>query len=152
MHANIRSLDVTPPASSQAARADSFLQAKPQRPHPVRRRAILAAHPEVERLIGYDPLTSVVTLAVVAGQTAIAAGLGHLGVSYWLAALLLAYCVGAFANHAMFVVIHDATHNCVLPGNNANKWVAILADLPNAVPTAMGFRCYPMKHHSQLSE
>ena len=34
----------------------------------------------------------------------------------------------------------------------ANKWIAILADLPNAFPTAMGFRCYHMKHHSHLGD
>jgi sphingolipid delta-4 desaturase len=33
----------------------------------------------------------------------------------------------------------------------ANKWTAILADLPNAFPTSMGFRCYHIKHHSHLS-
>ena len=33
----------------------------------------------------------------------------------------------------------------------ANKLTALLADLPNAFPTAMGFRCYHIKHHSHLS-
>jgi sphingolipid delta-4 desaturase len=132
--------------------AQTFLVAKPQRPHPVRRRAIEQAHPEVKALIGHDPLTAVITLSVVLGQCLIAAGFGYLGLSYWWAALIAAYCMGAFANHAMFVVIHDATHNCVLANNTANKWVAILADLPNAVPTAMGFRCYHMKHHSHLGD
>jgi sphingolipid delta-4 desaturase len=151
MHSNTRSLDFGATAVT-AEPAQSFLVAKPQRPHPIRRRAILAAHPEVERLIGYDPLTAAITLGVVIGQTAIAVLFGHLGFGYWWAALIAAYCVGAFANHAMFVVIHDATHNCVFASNSLNKWVAILADLPNAVPTAMGFRCYHMKHHSHLGD
>ncbi len=150
MQSNIHSVDFSPAAAAKPA--VTFLTAKPQRPHPLRRRAILAAHPDVERLIGHDRLTAVITLAVVLGQTAIAGFLGHLGFSYWWLALILAYCVGAFANHAMFVVIHDATHNCVFAGNTANKWAAILADLPNAVPTAMGFRCYHMKHHSHLGD
>jgi sphingolipid delta-4 desaturase len=63
----------------------------------------------------------------------------------------MAICVGAFANHANFVIIHDAIHNCVFASPLANKWTAILADLPNAFPTAMGFRCYHIKHHSHLS-
>jgi sphingolipid delta-4 desaturase len=63
----------------------------------------------------------------------------------------MAICVGAFANHANFVIIHDAIHNCVFDSPLANKWTAILADLPNAFPTAMGFRCYHIKHHSHLS-
>ena len=47
-----------------------FLVAEPMRPHPLRRRAILAAHPEVAKLFVTDPLTAVITLAVVVGQTA----------------------------------------------------------------------------------
>jgi sphingolipid 4-desaturase/C4-monooxygenase len=137
---------------ASAEPASNFLVAEPLRPHPQRRRAILAAHPEVAKLFVLDPLTAVITLAVVLGQTAIAACFGHLGLNYWWAALIAAYCVGAFANHAMFVVIHDAVHNTILKTPVANKWVAILADLPNAFPTAMGFRCYHQKHHSHLGD
>jgi sphingolipid delta-4 desaturase len=132
--------------------ARGFLPAASQRPHPMRRRAILAAHPEVATLIGFDRLTAAITLGVVLGQVAIAALLGWLGLRYWWLTLILAYGVGAFANHAMFVVIHDAIHNLVFRSHTLNKWVAILADLPNAVPTAMGFRCYHIKHHSHLGD
>ncbi|MEI9914533.1 MAG: fatty acid desaturase [Methylovirgula sp.] len=129
-----------------------FLVAEPMRPHPQRRRAILAAHPEVAKLFVTDPLTAFITLGVVIGQTAIAGYLGHLGLGYWWLTLIVAYFVGAFANHAMFVVIHDAVHNTIFKTPDGNKWVAILADLPNAFPTAMGFRCYHQKHHSHLGD
>jgi sphingolipid 4-desaturase/C4-monooxygenase len=138
--------------ADSGGRETSFLRTDFPRPHPPRRRAILAARPEVASLIGHDSRTAVITLCVVAGQTAIAAGFGFLGLAYWWAALLAAFCIGAFANHAMFVVIHDATHNCIFKSNSLNKWAAILADLPNTVPTAMGFRCYHMKHHSHLGD
>jgi sphingolipid 4-desaturase/C4-monooxygenase len=129
-----------------------FLVAEPMRPHPLRRRAILTAHPEVAKLFVTDPLTAYITLGVVVGQTAIAGYFGHLGLGYWWVALIVAYLVGAIANHAMFVVIHDAVHNTIFKTPDANKWVAILADLPNAFPTAMGFRCYHQKHHSHLGD
>jgi sphingolipid delta-4 desaturase len=129
-----------------------FLVAEPMRPHPLRRRAILAAHPEVAKLFVTDPLTAYITLGVVVGQTAIAGYFGHLGLGYWWLTLIVAYLVGAIANHAMFVVIHDAVHNTIFKTPDANKWVAILADLPNAFPTAMGFRCYHQKHHSHLGD
>lgn len=139
-------------AAKSAIWRDGFIPTTAKRPHAQRRRAILQAHPEVEGLIGRDPRTAAVTLAVVVGQTLLAALFGHFGLAYWWAAVLAAFCVGAFANHAMFVAIHDATHNCIFKSNALNKWVAILADLPNAVPTAMGFRCYHMKHHSHLGD
>jgi sphingolipid delta-4 desaturase len=135
-----------------SAERDGFIATDNPRPHPLRRRAILAAHPEAASLIGHDWRTAAITLSAVAGQTLIAAGLGTLGIDYWWAALIAAFCIGAFANHAMFVVIHDATHNCIFKANFLNKWVAILADLPNTFPTAMGFRCYHMKHHSHLGD
>jgi sphingolipid delta-4 desaturase len=121
------------------------------RSHVERRRLILAAHPEVKGLFGKDVLTFKITAGIFVGQTIIAAALGWLGLSYWPLALLMAVCVGAFANHANFVVIHDAIHNCVFESTLANKLTALLADLPNAFPTAMGFRCYHIKHHSHLS-
>ncbi len=139
-------------AAETAARRNAFIPTAAKRPHPLRRRAILKAHPEVEALIGHDPRTAIVIAGAVAGQTLLAAVFGHLGLAYWWAALIGAFCIGAFANHAMFVAIHDATHNCVFKSNALNKWIAILADLPNTFPNAMGFRCYHMKHHSHLGD
>jgi sphingolipid delta-4 desaturase len=66
--------------------------------------------------------------------------------------LLVAYCVGAFANHCNYVIIHDATHNLILPRKSWNIFVAILADLPNLMPGAMGFRVYHLKHHSHQGD
>ncbi len=121
------------------------------RSHVERRQQILQKYPQVRELFGKDPVTFKITAAIFAGQFLIAAWMGSLGLSYWWLSLILAICVGAFANHANFVVIHDAIHNCVFDNPLANKWTAILADLPNAFPTAMGFRCYHIKHHSHLS-
>lgn len=121
------------------------------RSHVERRQQILAKYPQVRELFGKDPFTFKITAGIFAGQFLIAAWLGWLGMSYWWLSLILAICIGAFANHANFVVIHDAIHNCVFESPLANKWTAILADLPNGFPTAMGFRCYHIKHHSHLS-
>ncbi|SFK24378.1 fatty acid desaturase [Methylocapsa palsarum] len=151
MNINSLGLNLDAAAEAPATRTDFIAKAEP-RPHPIRRRAILKAHPDVAALAGYDPLTAVITLGLTAGQTLIAAWLGWLGLSYWPLAIAVAFCVGAFANHALFVIIHDASHNCVFKSPTWNKWTAILADLPNGFPTAMGFRCYHMKHHSHLGD
>src|ERR1700683_3266860 len=100
---------------------ESFLPAERMRPPPQRRKAILAAVPEVPSLAGHDPMTAVITVGVVLGQTALAALFGHLGLGYWWLGLLAAYCIGAFANHAMFVVIHDAVHNTIMKTPLGNK-------------------------------
>lgn len=129
----------------------SVTQNGADRSHVERRRNILKAHPQVKSLFGRDAVTFKITAALFVMQTAIAACLGALGLDHWGVTLLVAICVGAFANHANFVVIHDAIHNLVFENHLLNKLTAILADLPNGFPTAMGFRAYHIKHHSHLS-
>ena len=47
---------------------------------------------------------------------------------------LALFFIGAFANHANYVIIHDATHNLIFRNKSWNKLVGILADLPNLNP------------------
>jgi sphingolipid delta-4 desaturase len=129
-----------------------FYQSKNEQPHPARARAIIKAHPEVRRLMVRNPHTALIALGVVVLQTAIAYVMGRLGFSYWWFSLLVAYCVGAFANHCNYVIIHDATHNLILHRSSWNKLIGILADLPNLTPGAMGFRVYHLKHHSHQGD
>jgi sphingolipid 4-desaturase/C4-monooxygenase len=121
------------------------------RSHIERRRLILEKYPQVKTLFGRDDLTFKIAVAIFVGQLVIAAFLGGLGLEHWGWTLVFAICIGAFANHANFVIIHDAIHNCVFESHLLNKLTAILADLSNGFPTAMGFRAYHIKHHSHLS-
>jgi len=66
----------------------------------------------------------------------------------WWVPLVAAYCIGAFANHALFTLIHECTHNMVFKSRLANLWAGILCDLPNAFPTSTEFRRYHLKHHA----
>jgi sphingolipid delta-4 desaturase len=132
--------------------ASEFFVSLGDQPHPDRTRSILKVHPEIRDLVGRNPWTALVGLLVVLLQIAIAAGLGHLGLSYWWLSLLLAYAVGAFANHCLYVVIHDATHRLIFPNRIANHLVAILIDLPNIVPGAIGFSICHLKHHSHQGD
>src|SRR2546423_14807051 len=130
----------------------AFYQSESDQPHPGRARAIVKAHPEVRQLMVRNPWTALIAASIVVMQTAIAFGMGKLGFGYWWLSLLIAYCVGAFANHANYVIIHDATHNLILRSKSWNKMVAIIADLPNLTPGAMGFRVYHLKHHSHQGD
>src|SRR3981189_3308114 len=121
-------------------------------PHPARARAIVKAHPEVRDLMVRNPYTGLIALSLLVLQTSIAYGMGKLGFSFWWLSLLIAYGVGAFANHANYVIIHDATHNLILRSKSWNKMVASLADLPNLSAGAMGFRVYHLKHHSHQGD
>jgi sphingolipid delta-4 desaturase len=132
--------------------AIAFHQSQLEQPHPARARAILKSHPEVGHWRVRNAYTALITLSLLILQSSIAFGMGKLGFHYWWLSSLLAYSVGAFANHANYVIIHDATHNLVFRSKNWNKMVAIIADLPNLVPGAMGFRVYHLKHHSHQGD
>ena len=131
---------------------EGFYQSQTGQPHPSRARTLLKAHPEIRSLMVRNPWTALIAFSIVVGQTGIAFAMGKLGFHYWWVSLLVAYVVGAFANHANYVIIHDATHNLIFRRQGWNIFVAILADLPNIVPGAMGFRVYHLKHHSHQGD
>ncbi len=134
---------------------NNFHQADFDQPHPERTRAIMKAHPEIRNLIGRNPYTALIMLFVLTLQTGIAYLMGEnhgLGFDWWWLSLIIAFGVGAFANHCMYVIIHDATHNLVFTSKVWNRMVAIFADMPNLFPAAMGFTVYHLKHHAHQGD
>lgn len=114
-------------------------------PHKERTKKILASHPEVRKLIGRNPFSFIIILLLVTLQLGIAY---YLKDSVWWIVLITAYLIGAFANHTLFVLIHECSHNLVFKGKNLNILSSILADIPNILPSAVSFRSYHLKHHS----
>lgn len=114
-------------------------------PHRARTQAILRSHPEIRELIGKNPATLWLTLAIVALQIVLA---GALRTAPWWLVVGVAYGVGAFANHALFVIIHEAAHNLIHRRRTANLLTGIVANLPLAVPSSVSFAKYHLKHHA----
>jgi sphingolipid delta-4 desaturase len=67
--------------------------------------------------------------------------------SWWIV-FGAAYLLGAFANHSLFVMIHECTHQLVFKNRIANRWASMFANLPHIVPGAISFEKYHLKHHS----
>ncbi|MGE0616702.1 MAG: fatty acid desaturase [Bacteriovoracia bacterium] len=126
-----------------------FIQVEYAEPHLNRTLKILKAHPEISKLYGYTPSTAWFVYGLVALQTVLAVVIQD---QPWWAFLLLAYTVGAAASHALFILIHDATHNLIFKTSLANRWIAIVANLPFIFPAAMGFREYHLIHHKYQGE
>ena len=111
--------------------------------------AILKAHPNVVRLMGHEPLTKYVVLAVVSLQIFIAIQLRYSNpLSFWF--LFLAYAVGGTANHNLFLAIHEITHNLAFKGIDANKALAVFANLPIAIPYSASFKVCPTLHSKYI--
>ncbi len=129
--------------------ARDFVYTELPAPHRERAKNLLRTHPEVRSLIGRNPYSALLVLVLVGLQVGIAFLVKD---EEWWVALLCGYLVGAFANHALFVLIHECTHNLVLRRNYGNIMLGILADLPNVIPSAISFRTYHLNHHSYLGE
>lgn len=118
--------------------------------------------------MGYESLTKWVVLGVVTLQLSIAIYLRHTRPLSPLF-IFLAYVIGGTANHNLFLAIHEITHNLAFRGVNANKALAVFANLPIGIPYAATFKVrsslfehfgtevtslqkYHIEHHKHLGE
>jgi sphingolipid delta-4 desaturase len=135
--------------ATMAAPHAAFTETDTSPPHRRRAKRILAAHPDVRQLFKRDRTSAVWTVALVALQVAIGIGLALLHAPSW-GVIVAAYGFGAFANHALFVLIHDYTHNLVFKKANANRLGSIFANIAIVFPAAIGFRNHHLLHHKHL--
>lgn len=117
--------------------------------HIKRHKEIVAKYPKVKDLHGpYFP-TFFWILFLVGSQFVISYLVNE---SSWALIVAVAFFIGAFFNHALFVMIHECTHNLVFKKRYLNKCLGIFCDFVLIIPSAMGFRKYHMIHHRHLGE
>jgi sphingolipid delta-4 desaturase len=114
-------------------------------PHRERTRRLLAAHPEAKQLQGPEPMSGIILLGVVGLQLAMAWVLRDQ--SFWIV-LAAAWLLGAVADHALWVLIHEAAHNLIVRTPWVNSAAALVANLPIVFPGAIAFRRYHLLHHA----
>ena len=122
----------------------TFTEVTTPEPHRVRTRQIVQAHPEVRQLMTRTPATFWIGAVCVTVQVGLAYLLRD---QAWYWTLPVAYLVGAFLSHTLFVVIHEAAHNLVFRKVWQNVATGILANFPSLVPTAISFKNFHIKHH-----
>lgn len=126
-------------------RQTDFVHTAEAEPHRARTKAILKSHPEVRALIGRNPYSVFIIAFVVSLQVVISYFLRD---ASWWWVLGVAYGFGAFANHAMFVMMHETCHNLLFKKKAYNRLAGIVANFPQSFPSAESFRIYHIKHHS----
>src|SRR5690348_7773457 len=131
------------------AASPSFTVSDKPLPHGQRAKQILAAHPDVRALFERNQWSALWTLLLVALQVGMGIGLALVQAPWW-AIIVAAYAFGAFANHALFVLIHEYTHNVVFKTGRANRLGSIFANIAIVFPAAIGFRNHHLLHHSYL--
>ncbi len=129
---------------SQATPREDFYWVEDREPHFQRRKEILKAHPEVTKLFGINPRLKYVTVAMVIVQLTVAL-YAHL--LPWWAFLLVTFFVGATIAQALFLAIHEITHDLAFKSKLHNNLLALFANLPIVLPFAMSFKVYHGIHH-----
>lgn len=113
-------------------------------PHVRRRKEILANHPEVRALFGIDKSLKFKAVGLVIFQLISSYYIVKLP---WFYALPIAYLVGATVCQAIFLAIHEITHDLAFKKDRHNRWLAIFTNIPIVFPMAMSFKVYHAMHH-----
>jgi sphingolipid 4-desaturase/C4-monooxygenase len=124
---------------------NDFVYSELCEPHRIRTKQILKQHPEMRKLIGKNSNTFFAIVGIVSLQVAIA---WFVSERSWWWVVGAAYLIGAFADHALFVMIHECAHHLLFKNRTANRLAGILANLPQLFPSSISFERYHIKHHS----
>jgi sphingolipid delta-4 desaturase len=125
-------------------RTDFIYSPNPE-PHRLRTRQILKQTPQIRKLIGKNPNTFFFIVFLVGLQIALSIVFSH---QPWWLIFTAAYLVGAFIDHALFVMIHECAHRLIFKNRSANRLAGMLANLPQVFPSSIAFERYHIKHHS----
>jgi len=123
----------------------NFVSVTYAEPHRARTKEILKEHPDMRKLIGKNPFTIWAIIGLVTFQIAMAILLADQ--SWWLV-VGAAYLLGAFADHSLFVMIHECAHKLIFKNPNANRLAGIFANIPLIFASSVSFEKYHIKHHS----
>ncbi len=122
-----------------------FTHVNTSEPHRIRTKEILKEVPDMRKLIGKNPATFLAIIGLVAFQLLFSWLLKDQ--SWWLV-VGAAYLLGAFADHSLFVMIHECAHRLIFKSQAANRLAGIFANMPLIFPSSVSFEKYHIKHHS----
>jgi sphingolipid delta-4 desaturase len=116
--------------------------------HQSRKREIMAKYgPQIVQLQGPNSTSAYYIVVLVALSFSLAIYFNN--ASWWLI-VPASFFIGAFIHHALYVQIHECTHNLVFRTRFSNKLMGLICDLPLVFPSSMAFRKYHMYHHRHL--
>lgn len=130
---------------------DNFYWSAHKEPHAIRRHAIIKKHPEVQRLMGHEPLTKWIIIGVVSLQLSLSYYLRNTHPFTWKF-FIIAYVIGATANQNIFLAIHELSHNLAFKKPVHNKLFAIFTNTPIGIPYSASFGPYHQLHHKFLGD
>jgi sphingolipid delta-4 desaturase len=109
--------------------------------HRARAKGILRDHPEVKQLFGPARISAAFCVFAAAMQITIACALIE---QPWWMILLVAWCIGALVNIAIFNLTHECNHSLIFRSKTANRWLFTITSLPMLFP---GHHTWWIEHH-----
>ncbi len=122
-----------------------FFWTESPEPHQARRKALLAAYPQIKDLYGPCPRTKYVCTALVVFQVFLAYLLRD---APFFLILVVAYAVGGLINQMLLLAIHELSHNLAFKRPLSNRLFSLFVNLPIGLPVAAAFREYHLMHHT----
>lgn len=138
-----------PSLATECPPSTGFLPVEFDDQHARRARQIMQRHPEARKLLGTNAWSGLLVAGIVGIQLAASCVSASLP---WWGLVLLAYTLGAVANHALWVLVHECTHNLVFKKSTPNRWLAIGANLAMFFPSTVAFAAFHIKHHKYMGQ
>merc|ERR1712216_742050 len=124
---------------------DDFFWDDKTEPHASRRREIMKAHPEVQKLMGPEWRSKYICMfLLVIPQIWLSWATQELS---WPAYLFVCYVFGATITQALFLAIHELAHNLFFKKAQHNRYFAMVVNWPIGIPYCVPFRGYHLEHH-----
>lgn len=113
-----------------------------------RRKEILKEYVNIKKLYGPELKSKWVSLFLLfIPQLYISFNIHNLsGINYFL----ITYFIGATITQALFLAIHELSHNLFFKNIKYNKVFSIFLNLPIVIPFSISFRDYHLEHHNHL--
>lgn len=115
-----------------------------EEPHALRRTQLLRSHPELKSMMKSEPLGKYICVFIVVSQIYLSIITRNL--TGWRYFLVLYMCGGTLAQ-ALFLGIHELTHNLFFKKTHSNRMFAMFCNFPTVIPFCEAFRFYHLQHH-----
>lgn len=116
--------------------------------HKLRREQILKFYPSIKKLYGPEWKSKWISLFLLfIPQVYISLNINKLCFTNYC---LVTYFIGGTITQALFLAIHELSHNLFFKEIKYNKLYAIFLNLPIGIPFSISFRDYHLEHHNNL--
>ena len=113
-----------------------------------KKQEILKMQPDIKKLYGYEWKSKWISLLFLfIPQIYISLNIYKLSILNYF---LVTYFIGATITQALFLAIHELTHNLFFKKIKYNKLFSIFLNLPIIIPFSISFRDYHLEHHKNL--